>query len=87
MEALIEGFGTTELGENTAMSSSEDSDTAFAEYGTHKSGDTLAFYEIEGQVLALWNQLNELKLEQALLQAQLTSSSGACAGLVIYSTG
>lgn len=52
-------------------------DVAFADLAAHESGDTLPFYEVEGQVLALWDQLNELKLEQALLEAQVTSSSGA----------
>ncbi|KAL2046359.1 hypothetical protein N7G274_001806 [Stereocaulon virgatum] len=51
-------------------------DAAFADLATHESGDTLPFYEAEGQLLALWDQLNELKLEQALLEAQNTMSGG-----------
>ena len=86
MEAVIRGLGATEISEKVAMSSDEDAETAFAGLAAHESGDTVPFYEIEGQVLALWDQLNELKLEQALLQAPLPSSSGACARLVIYST-
>ena len=86
MEAVIDGLGATEISENVAMSSAGDAETAFAGLAAHESGDTVPFYEIEGQVLALWDQLNELKLEQALLQAPLTSSSGACARFVIYST-
>ena len=86
MEAVIRGLGATEISENVAMSFPGDAETAFAGLAAHESGDTVPFYEIEGQVLALWDQLNELKLEQALLQAPLPSSSGACARLVIYST-
>ncbi len=85
MGALIDGLGATEISDNVAMSSAGETETAFAGLAAHESSDTLPFYEIEGQVLALWDQLNELKLEQALLQASLTSSSGACARLVIYS--
>ncbi|KAK4694324.1 hypothetical protein P7C71_g3242, partial [Lecanoromycetidae sp. Uapishka_2] len=48
-------------------------DDAFAKFAAHESGDTLPFYEIEGQILALWDQLNELKLEQSLLEARVTS--------------
>ena len=44
-------------------------DAAFAAYAAHESGDVLPFYELEGQVLALWDQLNELKLEKALLES------------------
>lgn len=86
MEAVIDGLRATEIDERVAMSSAGDAETAFAGLATYESGDTVPFYEIEGQVLALWDQLNELKLEQALLQASPTSSSGACARLVIYST-
>ena len=85
MEAVIDGLGATEISEKVAMSSAGDAETAFAGLAAHESGDTVPFYEIEGQVLALWDQLNELKLEQALLQALLSSSPGACARLVIYS--
>ncbi len=45
-------------------------DTTFAGLAAHKSGDALPFYELEGQILELWDQLNELKLEKALLEAQ-----------------
>lgn len=72
MEGLAVDIGTTEISENAVMSSS--TDAAFAEFAAHESGDTLPFYKIEGQVLALWDQLNELKLEQALLEAQNTLS-------------
>ena len=83
MEGLVVGLGATKVSENAVMSSS--TDAAFAEFAAHESGDTLPFYEIEGQVLALWDQLNELKLEQALLEAQNTLS-GARALCQIHST-
>ena len=86
MEAVIDGLRATEISENVAMSSAADAETAFAVLAAPESGDTVPFYEVEGQVLALWDQLNELKLEQALLQAPLPSSSGACARLVNYNT-
>lgn len=45
-------------------------DAAFAELAAHKSGDAIPFYEVEGQILELWDQLNELMLGKALLEAQ-----------------
>ncbi len=56
------------------MSSSVD--TTFADLAAHKSGDALPFYELEGQILELWDQLNELMLEKALLEAQGTTPIG-----------
>lgn len=50
------------------MSSS--TDAAFADLARYKSGDALPFYELEGQILELWDQLNELRLEKALLESQ-----------------
>ena len=50
------------------MSSS--TDAAFAELAAHKPSDTIPFYELEGQILELWDQLNELTLERAILEAQ-----------------
>lgn len=49
---------------------------AFAAYADDESGDALPFYEAEGQVLALWDQLNELKLEMALLEASMNPPPG-----------
>ena len=43
---------------------------AYAQYAEDQPGDTLAFYEIEGQILALWDKLNELKLEIAVLETR-----------------
>ena len=86
MEAVIRGLGATEISEKVVMYPEGDAGSAFAGLAAHESGDTVPFYEIEGQVLELWDQLNELKLEQALLQAPLILSSGACARLVKYGT-
>ncbi|CAD6570622.1 MAG: hypothetical protein ASARMPREDX12_003774 [Alectoria sarmentosa] len=47
-------------------------DAAFADLAAQGPGDALPFYEIEGQILELWDQLNELRLEKALLEAQDT---------------
>lgn len=49
---------------------SSTTDAAFAELAAHKSGDAIPFYEVEGQILELWDQLNELTLEKTLLEAQ-----------------
>ena len=56
------------------MSSS--TDAAFAGFAAQKLGDALLFYEIEGQILELWDHLNELRLEKALLEAQDTVPIG-----------
>lgn len=56
------------------MSSS--TDAAFADLAAHQSGDALPFYEIEGQILDLWDQLKEMRLEKALLQVQDTTPLG-----------
>lgn len=56
------------------MSSS--TDATFADLAAHKSGDAIPFYEIEGQILGLWDQLNELRLEKALLEAQNSQPLG-----------
>lgn len=52
-------------------------DAAFADFAASESGDTSPFYQVEGQILELWDQLNELKLEKAILEAQMSSQSGA----------
>lgn len=43
----------------------------FAKYANDQPGDALPFYETEGRLLALWDQLKELKLEIALKEAQI----------------
>ena len=52
-------------------------DGTFADLSRNEARDTIPFYQAEGQILELWDQVQELKLEQALLQAQTTSQSGA----------
>ena len=47
----------------------------FASYANDDPSDTLLFYEAEGRLLSLWDQLNELKLEISLLEAQSNSPS------------
>ena len=84
METLTVAVKRANLNNKSFMSASND--VAFAEFAVHESGDTLCFYEVEGQVLALWDQLNELRLEQALLEAQITSSSGAFVMPKFYNT-
>ena len=61
------------------MSSS--TDAAFAGLAGHESGDAIPFYQVEGQILELWDQLNELTLEKALLEAQNTMPLGECVRL------
>lgn len=56
------------------MSSS--TDAAFTELAAYKSGDAIPLFEIEGQILELWDQLNELTLEKALLEAQTAEPPG-----------
>lgn len=51
-------------------------DLAFADFASDQPGDTTPFYQAEGQILELWDQLSELKLEQAVLEAQTTPQSG-----------
>lgn len=48
----------------------------FADLAAYRPGDTIQFYEAEGKVLELWDQLNELALERALLEAQTQLQSG-----------
>ena len=50
---------------------------AFANYADDEPGDALPFYEAEGRILALWDQLNELKLEIALMEAQANPPAAA----------
>lgn len=44
--------------------------TAFAEFAVDESRDVLSFYDVEAQMLALYDHLSDLKLEIALLEAQ-----------------
>lgn len=80
MEGLTTAVKRTDLNDRTRMSN----EVVFADYAAHESGDTLPFYEVEGQILALWDQLNELKLEKALLETRTTLSSGALFNNEVY---
>lgn len=51
-------------------------DTAFIKYTTDEPVDRLSLYEIERQILCLYDQLIELRLERAILEAQLELPSG-----------
>ena len=43
---------------------------ALLEIANHQRNDIQPFYELEGKILGLWDQLNELKLEIAVFEAQ-----------------
>ena len=53
-----------------SLNSNNDEHT-YSQYAEDNQGDTLPFYKTEGQLLALWDQLNELKLEIALLETPI----------------
>ncbi|KAL9100996.1 MAG: hypothetical protein Q9163_003701 [Psora crenata] len=57
-----------QIGHGTGPSSGRN---AFAQVAADRSGDILPLYELEGQVLTLWDQLNELKLEKTILEVQV----------------
>ena len=42
----------------------------FAEFAVNESRDVLSFYELEEQILDLYDHLNDLKLEIGLLEAR-----------------
>ena len=52
-------------------------DAAFLDYAKNESVDNLSLYEIEREILCLYDQLIELKLERAILDAQRQLSTGA----------
>lgn len=51
-------------------------ESAYAEFAKQKSHDNLSLYEAESQALALYDQLVELRLEKAILEARQEISSG-----------
>lgn len=70
----VTGSGTAELDAMATSTPAAESTAiinAFAKYADDQPGDALPFYEAEGRILALWDQLNELKLEVALMEAQI----------------
>ena len=48
----------------------EDDFLQFLDFGKEASRDTVSFSEDEGTILDLWDQLNEFRLERAVLEAQ-----------------
>lgn len=51
-------------------------DAAFVQYANHESVDRLSLYDIERQILCLYDQLIELRLERAILETQLELPPG-----------
>ena len=51
-------------------------DTAIIRYANHEPIDKLSLYEVERQILCLYDQLIELRLERAILEAQLELPPG-----------
>lgn len=51
-------------------------DTAFVSYADHEPVDRLSLYEVERQILCLYDQLIELRLERAILEAQIELPPG-----------
>ena len=51
-------------------------DSAYVHLAKQTSRDNLSLYKAESQVLALYDQLVELRLEKALIEAQLETPSG-----------
>lgn len=52
-------------------------DAAFMDYANHELVDNLSLYAIESQILCLYDQLIELRLERAILDSQIELPSGA----------
>ena len=52
----------------------DETTAALEDLAAHQPGDTIQFYEAEGRALELWDQLQETKLERALLEAAQTRS-------------
>ena len=52
-------------------------DAAFLNYANDESVDSLSLYEIEQQILCLYDQLIELRLERAILETELELPLGA----------
>lgn len=61
--------------EDNAAENSE-LDIAFVKYANHEPVDRLSLYEIERQILCLYDQLIDIRLEGAILEAQLELSPG-----------
>lgn len=51
-------------------------DSAYVHLAKPTSHDNLSLYKAESQALALYDQLVELRLEKAVMEAQLETTSG-----------
>ncbi len=60
---------------NNKVKESED-DFAYEDFTKQKPQDSLFLYEAESQILCLYDQLVELRLEKAILRAQIDTSPG-----------
>ena len=56
-------------------SANDDSLTGFEHLVEHKPGATVQFYEAEGRVLELWDELQELQLRRALFEAAQSNAN------------
>ena len=50
-------------------------EATFEAYAQAEPGDVVPVYEMEAQVLDLWDQLVELQLQNAVIEAQMGPSS------------
>lgn len=57
----------------------EDSEleAGFLQYANHELADDLSLYAIESEILCVYDQLMELRLERAILDMQLELPAGA----------
>lgn len=86
MAFLSPNLESLDLSHDPTNGSTTHATNEFASFAADEPSDTLTFYTLEAQLLALWDQLNELKLEKALLQAQLQiePSPGKCSNTPCY---
>ena len=86
MAALSPYLESLDLSHDPTNRATTNATNEFASFAADEPSDTLTFYTLEAQLLALWDQLNELKLEKALLQAQLQikPSAGKCSHTPCY---
>jgi len=56
---------------------------AYSAFATDEQSDALPFYEAEGQLLALWDRLQEQNLEKAILEcrAKAQPTPSVCSAL------
>ena len=66
MTSIAEGVDDLQLDQQDITT--RDIETNFAQYAEDRPGDTVQFYELESKVLDLWDRLNDLKLEIAVVE-------------------